>query len=185
MRLRLAAVGAASGLALSVSGAHAATPVLDGKKVTVLKAETTAATQDNETALKDDVAGVERVSCAMPKCSRLPFVFKPAKGVKGNVAFTVTWTLPVEDYDLYVAEIDKDGTASQIATCGATVGTSERVELPSDTFKPGKTYALITYNFRSTGQQKVTSTVSFPGSAGIKATVPAAADSLVNANCGL
>ena len=186
MKLRLLTATAVAGVcALTLSSAQAATPVLDGKKVKALTAETTPAAQDNDTVLVDDLNGVERVSCAPPKCSRLPFVFKPAKGVKGSLAFTITWSLPGEDYDLYVAEIAKDGTATQLATCGATAGTSEKVELPMDAFKPGKTYALITYNFRSSGTSKVTSKVSFPGSAPVKETVPAAVNDLVFVNCGL
>lgn len=187
MKLRLLTAAALVGaLAFSVAGAEAGTAVLDGKKVKTLTMVSTPTAQDNDADfVTGQTGGPERVACAAPRCARLPFVFKPAKGVKGNLAFTIQWSLPVEDYDLYVAEIAKDGSASQIETCGTFAGTSEKVELSSDTFKSGKTYALIVDFYRVTGAQKVTSTVSFPGSAGIKSTVPAQVDDLQTTNCGL
>ena len=186
MKTRLITAATLAGaLAVSVSGAQAGTAVLDGKKVTKITMETTATAQANDAVLKEDLDGKERVACTLPRCARLPFVFKPAKGVTGNLAFTLSWALPGEDYDLYVAELAKDGSATELAHCGASAGTTEKIELGTDSFKAGKTYALIVWNYHATGTQKVTSTVTFPGSAGIKQTVPAAADEAAIVNCGL
>ena len=186
MKTRLVSAAALVGaLAVSLSGAQAAaTPVLDGKKVTTLSVEATPAAQSNDKDLAS-IDGPERVACSAPRCVRLPFVYKPAKGVKGNLAFSATWSVPAEDYDLYVAEIAKDGSATEIAHCGATVGTSEKIQLGTDAFKPGKTYALIIDFYRASGSQKVTGKVSFPGSADLKTPVPAAVDELQPTNCGL
>jgi hypothetical protein len=182
-RLVLATV-VAGALAASLSGAEAATPVLDGKKVKTLTASYTPEAQTNDAALLTGVLdGTERVDCVAPRCSRLTFTYQPAKGVKGNLSFKTTWSLPVEDMDLYVAEIDKKGFATEIAHCGSSVGVQEQIILPSSAFKAGKTYALITDFYRASGQ-KVTSTVSFPGSGTIKQTVPANVDELLLVNCG-
>lgn len=184
VRLVLAAA-VAGGLAASLSGAEAATPTLDGKKVKTLTASYTPSVQSHDADLVTSIAGgPERVECVAPRCARLTFRYAPAKGVKGDVFFKTTWSAAVEDMDLYVAEIDKKGFATEIAHCGASVGTQEQIVLPSTTFKPGKTYALITDFYRA-GGQKVTSTVSFPGTGPVKATIPADADTFANANCGL
>ena len=181
----IAAAGLAGALVVALPSAQAGTAVLDGKKVTTLTMESTPTAQTHdETFVTELPGGPERVSCTGTRCARLPFVFKPAKGVTGNLAFTIAWSVPVEDYDLYVAEIAKDGSATEIAHCGTSGGTTEKLELGSDAFKSGKTYALIVDFYRSVGQ-KVTSKISFPGSAGIKQTVPAAVDSLQPTNCGL
>lgn len=185
MKTRLIAAATLAGaLALALPSAQAGTAVLDGKKVTKLTVEATPAAQSNDKDLAS-LSGPERVACTAPRCVRLPFVFKPAKGVKGNLAFVASWAAPVEDYDLYVAEIAKDGSASEVAHCGAAAGTSEKIELATDAFKSGKTYALIIDFYRASGAQKVTGTVSFPGTAGIKATVPSQVDGTQPVNCGL
>lgn len=185
MKTRLVTATVLAGaLALSVSGAQAATPVLDGKKVKTLTLKSTPTAQDNDADLVTGlVDGPERVACSAPRCARLPFVFKPAKGVKGDLAFTTSWTVPGEDMDLYVAQILKDGSATEVAHCGASAGTKETLVLPASTFKAGKTYALIVDFYRTTGQS-VTSTVTFPSSAKAPATLPADSDAL-GANCGL
>ena len=185
MKTRLiAAAGLAGALALALPSAQAGTAVLDGKKVQKLTLEASPTAQSNDKDLAS-LSGPERVACTAPRCARLPFVYKPAKGVTGNLAFVASWSIPAEDYDLYVAELAKDGSASEIAHCGAAAGTSEKIELAPDAFKAGKTYALIIDFYRSSGTQKVTGTVSFPGSAGVKSTVPAAVDSQQPINCSL
>ncbi len=186
MRARLiTATVLAGALAASVSGASAATPTLDGAKTKVLTATYTPAAQANDADFVTSAAGgPERVECTMPRCARLSFVYKPAKGVKATtVGFKVTWTLPVEDMDLYVAEIDKKGNATQIETCGTFAGTSEQLLLDASTFKAGKTYALITDFYRASGQP-VRAEVSFPGTVTPKSSVPAAAE-VLPVNCGL
>ena len=187
MKTRLVTAATIAGaLALSLSGAQAATPTLDGKKVKTLSASFTPAPQDNDAAAATDQApgAAERVACAAPRCGRVPFVYKPAKGVKGGVSFKISWSLPGEDMDLYVAEIAKDGSASLIASCGASAGTSEQLLVDSSAFKSGKTYALVADFYRATGRS-VTATVSLPGAVNNKSTAPAAIDDVLPTNCGL
>lgn len=188
MRTRLVTTAVVLGaLAAAHGSAQAATATLDGKKTKKLTATFSPAPQSHDSDLVTDAAksNVDRTTCAAPRCERLPFVFKPAKGVKGGMAFTVAWSVPGEDIDLYVAEIAKDGSsAGEVAHCGASAGTSERLQLSSSDFKPGKKYALIADFYRSTGG-KVTATVTFPGTTAIKTTAPSTVDGVVPINCGL
>lgn len=187
MKIRLLTAAAVTGvLTLATVGAHAATPVLDGKKVKVLTLTTVAAPQDHDADLVTGSLGTgpARVSCVAPRCARLPFRYQPAKGVTGNVAFLLTWTVPVADIDLYVAEIGKDGSSTQLAGCGASFGTSEKIYLPAASFKPGKTYALIA-DFYRTVNETVKASVTMPGSSAMKTTVPANVDNLQKVNCGM
>lgn len=185
MRKRLilsAAVLSAAAVALP-SATAATTPVLDGKKVKKLSLSATSTAQDND---KDLVAlsGPERVDCQQPRCVKLPFVYQPAKGVKGGLAFEISWTVPVSDMDLYVAQLGKDGN-SRIAACGASAGTSERIYLDGRELRPGKTYALIVDFYRTPGEA-VTGSVTFPGRNQVKTTAPSALESAgIPINCGL
>jgi hypothetical protein len=184
IRLITAAV-VAGGLVASMSGAEAAVKTLDGAKTKTLTATFTPTAQDNDSDLVTGLAGgPERVACAAPRCARLPFLYKPAKGVKGPLSFKLTWSVPAEDMDLYVAELDKRGEATELAHCGASAGTSEQLLVDASTFKSGKTYALIADFYRATGSA-VTATVSLPGAVTNKAVVPDAVDSLQPTNCGL
>jgi len=189
MKIRaLATLAVVAAFALSHTGAQAAgVRTLDGKKTKTLTATFTPAPNSHDADLVTDSlkSDVDRTQCAPPRCGFLPFVFLPAKGVKGGVAFTITWSTPGEDIDLYVAAIGKDGTSDgEVAHCGASAGTSERIQLTSRDFKPGKKYALIADFYRTTGG-KVTATVAFPGTTAIKKSAPAAVDSVLPTNCGL
>lgn len=188
MKVRLVTAATIVGaLALSMSGAQAApAKVLDGKKVKVLTLKAVGAPQDHDSAFVTGSAGLdpERVECAMPRCARMDFVYKPAKGVRGDLAFAANWTVPAADIDLYVAEIAKDGSASELASCGASVGTSEKIFLDRTNFKPGKRYAVIV-DFYRTANEAVTATVTMPGTNTVKATAPAAVDDNQKVNCGL
>lgn len=193
MNVRLVLVPAVvGGLLVGTLGASAAPRTLDGKRVKTLTATYTPAPQDNDADLVAGqfagtpvpVAPGERVACKAPRCARLEFVYLPAKGVKGGLAFQTTWSTPGTDVDLYVAEIAKDGTASEIAHCGATAGTSEKIFLAGSNFRPGRKYAVIT-DFYRVLSDKVTTQVSFPGKDMLKTTVPSQADAFLGANCGL
>ena len=186
MRARLLTGAVLAGaLALSTTGAHAAPPVLDGKKVKVLTLTAVGAAQDHDSDFVTGQLGApERVACVAPRCARLPFVYKPAKGVKGDVAFAVTWTVPAADIDLYVAEIAKDGSSSQLAACGASSGTSEKIFLPASSFKPDKSYALIA-DFYRTANETVKASVTMPGTNSVKSSAPSSAEAAAPINCGL
>ena len=189
MKARLLTVAALSGtFALTVTGAHAATPTLDGKKVKSLTLVTSSGTQDHDTDLATDVAknptgSVDRTQCTAPRCAALTFVYKPARGVKAPIGFAISWTVPGDDMDLYVAEV-VHGERSEVAHCGASAGMGESIVLPTGTLVPGHTYALVADFYRSAGD-KVTAKVAFPATAPAKTTVPAAVDLVEPVNCGL
>src|SRR3954452_19644124 len=186
MRSRLVlAVAALSALAVTAPAALAApaVPVMDGKKIKKLTLNATTTAQSNDAILVTEIAdGSDRMSCDASKCAELPFVYKPAKGVKGDVMFTINWGTPGSDFDLYAVSIDKHGDRTQLGTCRGSVGQTEKVFLSSDNFKPGNKYALLAYFFRTPGE-KLTGTVEMPGTNTIKSTVPADADDVALVNC--
>jgi hypothetical protein len=188
-RLALAATVAA-GLALSTAGADAASPVLDGKKTKVLTMTAVAGPQAHDADLPDaDLEFPDRLNCDKATCAALDFVYKPAKGVKPvGLAFEASWSTPAAvDIDLYVGAVDKYGDATEIegGHCGAGYGTHERVWLGKANFKPGKTYRVVAYFYR-TANETVKTQVIFNGSNRIPATVPSEADGVVYPiNCGL
>ncbi len=181
MRSRLVLAAAALGaVALAVPSALAAGPAtLDGKKVTSLTQTVDAAMQANDASIADSAA--VRVSCEMPRCSVLPFIYAPAKGASGDILFDIKWEKATSDLDLYVAQQDKS-SRTKIGSCGGTGGTTEKVFLPAGTLKKGKTYVLIADFYRTTGE-KVTSTITMPGKNTVATTVPAAVDADANVNC--
>ena len=187
MRTRLALLAAAAGaIALAAPSALAApaAPVLDGKKVKELKLSATAGAQTHdETLVTSQAIEEDRMQCGTERCAVLPFVYKPAKGVKGDVMFSISWGTPGSDFDLYVVQIDKGGR-NKLASCGGSAGTSEKIFLSSDNFKAGKTYGLLADFYRTPGE-KITGSVTMPGANGVKTTVPAAADEFALVNCTL
>lgn len=188
-RLVLAATVAA-GLALSTTGAQAATPVLDGKKTKVLTLKAVAGLQTHDADLPSaDLEFPDRLNCGKATCATLDFIYKPAKGVKPvGLAFEASWSTPVgTDVDLYVGAVDKYGEATEVdgGHCGAAYGTHERIYLDKTNFKPGKKYRVVAYFYR-TVNETVTTKVTFNGANAIPTTVPAEADELVYPiNCGL
>jgi hypothetical protein len=183
----LLATGLVAGLLLGVSGAEAAPKTLDGKKVKTLSFTAVAPPQVNDaTALQNDLDSVERVTCGPPLCAFMDFVYKPAKGVKATgLLFESSWAAPVgTDIDLYVASVDKRGDAFQVAACGASAGTHERIYVPASAFKAGKTYRMIAYFYRSVGET-VTTKVTLNAPNSVPTTVPTEAEAAAPINCGL
>jgi len=187
MKVRLATAAVLVGvMAASTAGAQAAPKTLDGKKVKVLTFSATAAPQDHDSDyVTSSIKPDDRLACQPARCFTLRFRYQPAKGVKGGLAFAISWTFPAEDFDLYVAEIAKDGSASDVGHCGASAGTSEKVFLPAGTLKPGKTYAVIVDYYRASGAAPVKGSVTFPGTDTVKTSVPSNVDAATGANCGL
>ena len=184
MKIRLLTAAALVGtLALSLSGAEAATPVLDGKKVKVLTLTAAGGAQTHDQELAS-IETVDKTNCAMPRCARIPFTYKPAKGVKGDLMLTVTWTNPASDIDLYFAEVGKGGSSSQISDCASFGGPSEKIFVPAAELKAGKTYVLVADFFRSANETiKAKVEIAVPNAK--KTTVPAAADEIADLNCTL
>jgi hypothetical protein len=187
MRSRLALVPVLVGaLALMSTGADAAAKTLDGKKIKKLTITANGGAQANDADLVTGLVDApDRTACAMPRCARLTFKYLPAKGVKGDLMFTVTWTNPLSDVDLYVGEIAKDGSSSEIGHCAGAGTASERLFIPKSQLKSGKYYVLVVDFFRSLNET-ATGTVEIGVPNSIKATVPAAVDGQVqNINCTL
>jgi len=181
MRTRLvlaATVLGALAMALPSALAAPAPAVLDGAKVKKLTMVADAPTQFNP-------SGFDENTCEAPRCSMLPFTFKPAAGVKGNVAFTVTWGSRASDFDAYVVALNGKSRSEVTHCAGATLTTGEKIFLPAGTLKSGKNYALLIHHYQSVGE-KVTGTVELPGKDTIPTTVPRQADGAVqNLNCTL
>lgn len=183
MRTRLVLAATVLGaVSLLLPSAVAGPVVLDGKKTKKLTLTATATQQAHD----QDFAGSdgERVDCEPPRCATLPFIYQPAKGVKGDVLFTLTWSGPVSDFDLYIASVDKK-RRTQLATCGAATGNREKVFLSAGTMKKGKPYLLIVDFYRTPGET-VTATAEMPGQDTVAKTLPEAADGAVfKFNCAL
>lgn len=181
MKIRLVLVAAlAGGLLASVSGAQAAPPVLDGKKVKVLTktgvgpATTAHPVSFDEIACEDDT-----------KCLRLPFVYAPAKGVKGDLLFTATWTNPAADFDVYIIETNpKNKAESVVGRCASALTTSEKVFLPASSLRPGRHYRMVVGYYLPLGDTVKTKVqIAVPST--IPNTVPAQADEVHRTNCTL
>lgn len=178
MRARGPVVIAALAALLAAVPAHAATKTLDGKKTKTLTfKDVISAPQDHDS---DFVLGTsDRTQCSTPRCSKFTFVYKPAKGVKrGPFSARISWTFPVEDFDLYVVQ-DNGGTVGQ---CGASAGTSEVVVVPQPL--PGHRYTIVIDHYRAL-PDTVTATVSFPAKDKVVTTVPTAAEKVEPINCGI
>jgi hypothetical protein len=188
-RLLLAAVSTAA-VAAAVLPAHAGgTPVLDGKKVKALTFSLASSPQDNDvnqvTDITDLVARspVSRPSdystCPSTRCLTYKFLYKPGKGVKpGPFSVKISWTIPGQDYDLYVFE---DG--GDVGHCGASAGTSEVVDVNMPA--KNKVYTVVVDEFRA-APDTITGKVAFPATDKVGSTAPNTADNAgLPVNCGL
>ena len=188
MKVRLLTAAALAGaLAVSTAGAQAAPRTLDGRSVKTLTMTASGGLQDNDKDQAQLLSSPDRADCAPPRCSRLPFLYKPAKGVKGDLMFTVTWTNRASDIDLYVGEVARDGSTTTVDSCGGVGSTTEKVFLPAKALKPGKTYVLVVDWFRSLNET-ATAKVQIGVPSTIKTTVPAKYDgqlpgTLFKVNC--
>ena len=187
MRIRLALAAVLGVLALVAPSALAApAPVtLDGKKVSVLKLVVDAPMQSNDASpATDEATGYDRYQCVPPRCALVPFVFKPAKGVKSDIAMSLSWPNEASDFDLYLLQIEKTGR-TKLYNCGGSAGTSEKIFIPAGSLRSGKTYAMMVDFYRTSGE-KITAELSMPGKDTTAKTLPAAADGAVYPiNCTL
>ena len=189
MRTRLIlAAGAAAAVGVAALPSQAAgAKVLDGKKTKALTFSLSSSPQDNDVnfvtdltdlAAKSPVSRPDYGNCPASRCLSYSFVYKPAKGVKpGPFSVKISWTIPGQDYDLYVIQ---DG--GDIGHCGASAGTSEVVVI--DNPLKGNTYKVVVDEYRA-GPDTVTGKVSFPATDKVAATAPSQIDSLQPINCGI
>jgi hypothetical protein len=182
MRARTTIVLAAAAAVLAALPAQAATPTLDGKKTKVLTFKGTATPQDNDGNIVADQGGpnapgsnprpADYAKCSAARCLTWSFVYKPAKGVKrGPFSVKLSWTIPGQDYDLYIL----DAKYGDVGHCGATVGQAEYVNV--DAPVPGHKYLVVVDEFRAL-PDTVSVTVSFPG-VPFKAATPVAPGTVV------
>ncbi|HEU0130884.1 MAG TPA: hypothetical protein VFQ85_07840 [Mycobacteriales bacterium] len=175
MRARLLlALGSAALVAAATVPSHAAgTVVLDGKKVKGWKFNQAVTTQNN--AVGDQAGSIVGplgptfggAACTPPRCYKKSFVFKPAKGVKGDLVVKAKWGNPGSDYDLYLYP---SGAAENgyIANCGGSASTGEVMVVPGTKLKYGKTYTLVV-NFQQSYNDSLTGSLAFPAKFSTKA----------------
>ena len=152
-RLTIALAGT---IAVSLAGlGHAApTPVLDGAKVKSIAWELPVAQQQHITA------DFNEKDCPADECDIRAFKYRPAPGVApGPVSVTIKWASnTTTDLDLFVLNAD----GSTIATCGAGIGTGERVLVPVTKLESGKVYTVVTHYYNVTQADTVKGTIEFP-----------------------
>jgi hypothetical protein len=169
MRARLLlALGAAALIAGATVPASASggAVTLDGKKNKGWTLDQAVTTQNN---VVGDQAGslvaqagptFGGVACTPPRCYKKTFVFKPAKGVKGDLVVKAKWTTPASDYDVYLYPAKADEN-SYIANCGGSASNGEVMVVPFNAMKSGKTYTLV-INFQQSYNDTLTGSVTFP-----------------------
>jgi hypothetical protein len=179
MRYRPILAAAAAAALVATMPAHAAgVKTLDGKKVKSLTfKDVVASASDNDADFVTSTG--DRTQCSPPRCSKFTFLFKPAKGVKyGAFSARISWTVPVQDYDLYIVQ----DNAGDVGHCGAAAGTSEVVVISDPV--PGHKYTVVIDHYR-TVPDTVTATVSFPATDKVVTTVPSSAETVEPVNCGI
>jgi hypothetical protein len=183
MRFRLTtALALAGALLLSVSGAEAATPTLDGKKLKVLKVSKTSGVEEHDVDLTG--TGPDPIDCGPPRCVRLPFVYRPAKGIKGGLMLTATWRTPGTDIDLFLGEVGKNGRATVVAQCANSGPPSEKVYAPPSVLRSGRTYVMVIDFFRAINEPMSAKVeINVPNT--IPSTMPARTEDVRKINCSL
>jgi hypothetical protein len=190
MRIRLIlAAGVTAAVAAAALPSHAAgTPVLDGKKTKALTFSLATSPQDNDSNFATDftdlvaptpVSRPDMANCPASRCLSYSFVYKPAKGVRpGPFSVKISWTIPGQDYDLYIIQNGGD-----VGHCGASAGTSEVVVI--DAPMKGKTYKVVVDQYRA-GPDTITGKVAFPATDKVSTSAPSTADDNgLPTQCGL
>lgn len=185
MKLRLVTILTLIGaLFLSISGAQAGTPTMDGKKVKVLKFSGSGGTQDHDQDAASTSAP-DRSQCEPARCIKVKFVYKPAKGAKGGLMITANWGKPVlSDYDLYLFELDMRGNGTDVGHCGGLGLNHEKVYAAPAQLHSGRTYLVVLDYFRSIADS-VTGTIEMGANSTIGTTVPTKAEVVYPINCTL
>jgi len=153
-------VAAALVLGLAMPSAQAATPVLDGKKVvklyTVQEAPPGAAAVDPTPA--------QVAACKPPACGRLPFVYKPAKGVKASLSvISRNFWAGLGNDDLYLMK-----GSQVIASCTGALSNKRYLSVPASKLKSGTTYTAVLFFSHEIGES-TSIEVRLPGVAAPKA----------------
>lgn len=140
-----AAVAAAvSGMLLPVAAHADKTPVLDGKKTTMVETHQSATRGAPAPSGPTDA---QVLACKPAECDRMPFVFKPAKGVKSDLGLTAYWYWPESTrVDLFLLSGN-----TILARCVDKVGNTRHLVYPAAKLRKGATYtALMYYSYSAT-----------------------------------
>jgi hypothetical protein len=146
MRTRaLLALSSALMLALATQ-ASAKVETLDGKKtkkvVSITQTRQNAATVGDPTDAQ--VAGCRNGI----DCNRLDFVYKPAKGVKGDITVFAQWYFAgTTDVDIYLLAGSK-----VLGRCGGEMGNERHFDVAAKALKPGTRYTAVAWYSHSTSE---------------------------------
>ena len=150
MRTR-ALLAVASALLVGAASQASATKIdtLDGKKVkkVVSITQTRQTTKDNLTV--GDPTDAQVLSCQQGiTCNKLDFIYKPAKGVNGDITVYSYWYfLMTTDVDIYLT----DGK-TLLGRCGGEQGNVRHFDVPASALKSGKKYTAIAWFSHSSGE---------------------------------
>jgi len=171
MRYRPIMIAATAAAVLAALPAHAAgVKTLDGKTTKAISFSLSSSPQSNDSNLvTDQVPASTPLSrpsniAQCPKTRGLFYNFKyaPAKGVKaGPFSVKISWTIPGQDYDLYVVQNGAD-----VGHCGASAGTSEVVVIPAI---KGKLYTVVVDEYRAL-PDTISGSITFPAKDSVKKT---------------
>ena len=171
MRYRPAMIAATAAALMAALPAHAAgVKTLDGKTTKAITFSVSSSPQSNDVNLvTDQVPAATPLSrpskiaqCPKTRCLFYNFKYAPAKGVKpGPFSVRISWTIPGQDYDLYVVENGAD-----VGHCGASAGTSEVVEIPA---LRGRIYTVVIDEYRAL-PDTISGSITFPAKDTVKKT---------------
>ena len=164
MRVRTLLTAAVAVTVAIAAQAHAGPPTVDGSKVKRLEWSQAVPAQQH---LQDAESGVDASACAPPDCNRYSFVWKPQRGLKGNILIETKWGVPGGDYDLSLL----NDRGAGIAGCAGYGGLGEALVLPSTLLIPGKTYTVVTAFFLS-APDTMHNVIEFPTSHAVPTATP-------------
>ena len=143
-RVLVAVVGAL--LVAAAGQASAKVDTLDGKKVKKV-VSITQTRQGAATVGDPDESKI--ASCRQGiDCNRLDFIYKPAKGVKGDITVFAEWYfIGSTDVDIYLL----DG-AKLLGRCGGEMGNERHFDVSAKSLKPGKKYTAVAWFSHSSGE---------------------------------
>lgn len=155
MKRALPLIAVAAVVALAAPQASAGATVLDGRKVTNLKTQQESPT---DAVGVQDPSAADVVKCDFPRCGRIDFVYKPAKGVTAPLSVRhKQFYIGTTDTDLYLL----DGK-TVVASCTGYVSNARYLQVPASKLKPGTTYTAVMYFSHSSGET-VRMDVDLPG----------------------
>jgi hypothetical protein len=146
MRIRTLIAVSSALLVAAATQASAKIDTLDGKKVkkvvSITQTRQGAATvgDPDESKIATCRQGID--------CNRLDFIYKPAKGVKGDITVFAQWYFAgTTDVDIYLL-----GAGKILGKCGGEMGNERHFDVSAKALKPGKVYTAIAWFSHSSGE---------------------------------